>query len=74
MEYHAEEREEANHGSSHSIEAESYIEEGLIEPPIQETFDEAHTPTITQHQSLDIQDVKATNKSTEERIVTQKEA
>ncbi|QHO16094.1 uncharacterized protein DS421_10g300670 [Arachis hypogaea] len=47
MENHEDEREEDNQGSSHSIEAESYIDEGLIEPSIQEAFDEENTPTIT---------------------------
>ncbi|KAL4316138.1 hypothetical protein AHAS_Ahas15G0255100 [Arachis hypogaea] len=57
-------------GSPHSSEVENYIEEGFIEPSIQKAFDEDNAPTITQHPSLDIQEVKATNKSTEERIVT----
>ncbi|KAL4315745.1 hypothetical protein AHAS_Ahas15G0215800 [Arachis hypogaea] len=34
MEHHVKEREEANQGSSHSIEAESYIEEEFSELPI----------------------------------------
>ncbi|KAL4276314.1 hypothetical protein AHAS_Ahas20G0194800 [Arachis hypogaea] len=70
MENHVEEREEDNQRSPHSIEAESYIEEGFIEPPIQEAFNKEDTPTNTQHSNLDIQEVKATNKSTEKRIVT----
>ncbi|KAL4329823.1 hypothetical protein AHAS_Ahas13G0338600 [Arachis hypogaea] len=70
MENHEEEREEDNQESPHSIEAESYIEEGFIERPMQEAFDEEDTPTITQHLSLDIQEVKATNKNTEKRIGT----
>ncbi|KAL4345857.1 hypothetical protein AHAS_Ahas11G0320300 [Arachis hypogaea] len=65
MEHFAEEGEEVNQGSPHSIEAESYIEEGFIEPPIQEALDEENTQTITQQSSLDIQEVEATNKSTE---------
>ncbi|KAL4371798.1 hypothetical protein AHAS_Ahas06G0201800 [Arachis hypogaea] len=70
MKYHVKEGKEANQGSSYSIEAESYIVERLIEPPMQEAFDEDNTPTNTQHLSLDIQEVKATNKSNEKRIVT----
>ncbi|KAL4337423.1 hypothetical protein AHAS_Ahas12G0108700 [Arachis hypogaea] len=64
------ESEEDNQGSPYSSEAESYIEEGLIEPPIQKAFDEDKAPTITQQPYLDIQGVKATSKNTEERIVT----
>ncbi|KAL4344391.1 hypothetical protein AHAS_Ahas11G0173700 [Arachis hypogaea] len=65
MENHEEEMEENNQGDSHSIEAEKYIEKGLMEPPIQEALDEENTPTITQPPNLDIQEVKATNKSTD---------
>jgi len=56
VEYHVEEWEEVNQGNPYSSEAESCIEEGLIEPPIQEAFDEEHTPIITQHPSLGIQE------------------
>ncbi|KAL4306646.1 hypothetical protein AHAS_Ahas16G0199100 [Arachis hypogaea] len=62
--------EEVNQENSYSSEAESCIEEGLIEPPIQRAFDEDKAPIITQQPCLDIQGVKATNKSTEKRIVT----
>ncbi|KAL4287301.1 hypothetical protein AHAS_Ahas19G0172500 [Arachis hypogaea] len=62
--------EEGNQGNPYLIEAESYIDEGLMELPIQEAFDEENTPTITQPPSLEIKEVKATNKSTEKRIVT----
>ncbi|KAL4357012.1 hypothetical protein AHAS_Ahas09G0144100 [Arachis hypogaea] len=68
--YHVEEGKEANQGCSHSIEAESYMDEGLIEPPIQEAFGEENTLTITQLPSHGIKKVKATDKSTKERIVT----
>ncbi|KAL4293719.1 hypothetical protein AHAS_Ahas18G0156200 [Arachis hypogaea] len=54
MENHEEEREEDNQGSSHSSEAESCIEEELIELSMQEAYDEENTLTITQHPSLDI--------------------
>ncbi|KAL4276367.1 hypothetical protein AHAS_Ahas20G0200100 [Arachis hypogaea] len=64
------ESEEDNQGSPYSSEAESCIEEGLIEPPIQKAFDEDKAPTIIQQPCLDIQRVKATNKNTEDRIVT----
>ncbi|KAL4329409.1 hypothetical protein AHAS_Ahas13G0297200 [Arachis hypogaea] len=64
------ESEEDNQGSPYLSEAESCIEEGLIEPPIQKALDEDKAPTNTQPPSLDIQEVKATNKSTEKRIVT----
>ncbi|KAL4287648.1 hypothetical protein AHAS_Ahas19G0207200 [Arachis hypogaea] len=70
MENHEEEKEEVNQEISHSREVESCIEEWLIEPPIQEAFDEENTPTITQQPCLDIQEVKATNNNNEERIVT----
>ncbi|KAL4315540.1 hypothetical protein AHAS_Ahas15G0195300 [Arachis hypogaea] len=43
------ESEKNNQGSPHSNEVESCIEDGLIEPPIQEILDEEDTPTITQH-------------------------
>ncbi|KAL4337433.1 hypothetical protein AHAS_Ahas12G0109700 [Arachis hypogaea] len=61
---------EQDQGSPHSGEAKSCIEEGFIEPPIQEAFDEKNIPTITQQPCLDIQGVMATNKKTEEKIVT----
>ncbi|QHO07232.1 uncharacterized protein DS421_14g461840 [Arachis hypogaea] len=58
------ESEEDTQEKSHSIEVKKCIEEGLMEQPIQKAFDEENTPTITQPPSLDIQEVKATNKST----------
>ncbi|KAL4286776.1 hypothetical protein AHAS_Ahas19G0120000 [Arachis hypogaea] len=70
MEDHTEESKEVNQRSTYSVEAESFIEEGLMELPIQETFDEENTSTITQPPSLEIKEVKATNKNTENRIVT----
>ncbi|KAL4293153.1 hypothetical protein AHAS_Ahas18G0099600 [Arachis hypogaea] len=47
MEDQAEEGEEANQEDSRSIEAEDYIDEGLIEPAIQKALDEDKTPIIT---------------------------
>ncbi|KAL4306666.1 hypothetical protein AHAS_Ahas16G0201100 [Arachis hypogaea] len=64
------ESEKDNQESPYSSEVESCIEEGLIEPPIQKAFNEDKAPTITQQSCLNIQAVKATNKNTEERIVT----
>ncbi|QHO19932.1 uncharacterized protein DS421_11g333410 [Arachis hypogaea] len=70
MKNQEEEKEEDNQGSLHSSEADNYIEEELIEPPIQEAFDEENTLTNTQLPSLEIKEVKATNKNTKKRIVT----
>ncbi|KAL4276345.1 hypothetical protein AHAS_Ahas20G0197900 [Arachis hypogaea] len=63
-------KSEVNQENSHSVEAESCIEEGFIEPPIQEAFDEENTSTNTQLPSLEIKEVKATNNNTKKRIVT----
>ncbi|KAL4344131.1 hypothetical protein AHAS_Ahas11G0147700 [Arachis hypogaea] len=71
MEDHAEEREKFHQESPHLNKADNCIEEGLIEPPMQEALDEENTPTITQPSSLEFKEVKATNNNTEERIVTQ---
>ncbi|KAL4337429.1 hypothetical protein AHAS_Ahas12G0109300 [Arachis hypogaea] len=46
------------------------MEEGLMELPMQEASEVENTPIITQPPSIDVQEVKATNKSTEKRIVT----
>ncbi|KAL4391278.1 hypothetical protein AHAS_Ahas03G0229100 [Arachis hypogaea] len=54
MEDHTKEREKLHQEKPQSSEAESCIEEGLIEPQIQEAFDEENTPTNTQPPSLDI--------------------
>ncbi|KAL4321892.1 hypothetical protein AHAS_Ahas14G0155900 [Arachis hypogaea] len=62
--------EEDNQEKSHSIEAEKCIEEGLMEPLIQEALDEDKTPTIKQPPRLGFKKVKAINKSTEKRIMT----
>ncbi|KAL4315965.1 hypothetical protein AHAS_Ahas15G0237800 [Arachis hypogaea] len=70
MQHHEEEREEINQGCPHSIETKSFIEGEFIEPPIQEALDEEDAPTIPQHPSLDIKDVKT---STKRRIVTEKQ-
>ncbi|XP_057758680.1 uncharacterized protein LOC130979289 [Arachis stenosperma] len=66
-------REENNQGSPHSNEVESCMEDDLIEPSIQEVLDEEDTPTITQHLSLEIKEVKAINKNIQRRIVTKKQ-
>ena len=41
-----------------------------MEPPIQEALNEEITPIITHQPCLDIQEVKAIDKSTKKRIVT----
>ncbi|KAL4329701.1 hypothetical protein AHAS_Ahas13G0326400 [Arachis hypogaea] len=48
----------------HSSEAEKYMKEEFMEPPIQKTLDENKTPIITQQSCLEIKEVKATSKST----------
>ncbi|KAL4371599.1 hypothetical protein AHAS_Ahas06G0181900 [Arachis hypogaea] len=47
-----------------SSKTERHMKDKLIEPPIQKALDEDQTPKITQQPCLDIQEVKATNKST----------
>ncbi|KAL4391042.1 hypothetical protein AHAS_Ahas03G0205500 [Arachis hypogaea] len=66
MKEESEEREskEDTQEKSHSSEVEKCIEEELTEPSLQGTLDEDKTPIITQPPSADIQEVKATNKST----------
>ncbi|KAL4381520.1 hypothetical protein AHAS_Ahas04G0141700 [Arachis hypogaea] len=64
------ESEEVIPENSHSSEAENHMKEGLVEPPIQEALNEEITPIITQQPCLDIQEVKAIDKSTKKRIVT----
>ncbi|KAL4381353.1 hypothetical protein AHAS_Ahas04G0125000 [Arachis hypogaea] len=64
------ESEEVIPENSHSSEAENHMKEGLMEPPIQEALNEEITPIITQQPCLDVQEVKAIDKSTEKRIVT----
>ncbi|KAL4357304.1 hypothetical protein AHAS_Ahas09G0173300 [Arachis hypogaea] len=64
------ESEGDNQGCPNSSEAENYIEEELMKPPMQEAPNEEITPIITQQPCLDIQKVKASNKSTKTRIVT----
>ncbi|KAL4329771.1 hypothetical protein AHAS_Ahas13G0333400 [Arachis hypogaea] len=64
------ESEEVIPENSHSSEAENHMKEGLMEPPIQEALNEEITPIITQQPCLDIQEVKAIDKSTKKRIVT----
>ncbi|KAL4306696.1 hypothetical protein AHAS_Ahas16G0204100 [Arachis hypogaea] len=70
IEKDTEEREESNQGNPHSSETKNCIEEGFIEPSIQKVFDKDNAPIITQQPYLEIQEVKTTNKNTEERIVT----
>ncbi|KAL4329549.1 hypothetical protein AHAS_Ahas13G0311200 [Arachis hypogaea] len=62
--------EKDNQRIPNSSEAEKYIEEDLMKPPIQKALDEDKTPIITQQPSLEFKEVKAINKSTEKRIVT----
>ncbi|KAL4306714.1 hypothetical protein AHAS_Ahas16G0205900 [Arachis hypogaea] len=64
------ESEEVIPENSHTSEAENHMKEGLVEPPIQEALNEEITPIITQQPCLDIQEVKAIDKSTKKRIVT----
>ncbi|QHO01706.1 uncharacterized protein DS421_13g417470 [Arachis hypogaea] len=52
MKDHVKEEEEANQGSSQSIE-ENYRKEELTEPSIQKALDEDKTPIITQQPSLE---------------------
>ncbi|KAL4391402.1 hypothetical protein AHAS_Ahas03G0241500 [Arachis hypogaea] len=56
--------EEDNQERPNSRETERLMKDKLIEPPIQKALDEDQTPKITQQPCLDIQEVKATNKST----------
>ncbi|KAL4374188.1 hypothetical protein AHAS_Ahas05G0156800 [Arachis hypogaea] len=58
------EEQESEEVIPNSSEAEKYIEEKLMEPPIQKALDEYKTPIITQQTSLEFKEVKATNKST----------
>jgi len=64
------EEQESEEVIPNSSEAEKYIKEEFMEPPIQEALNEEITPIITQQPCLDIQEVKAINKSTKKRIVT----
>ncbi|KAL4329494.1 hypothetical protein AHAS_Ahas13G0305700 [Arachis hypogaea] len=48
----------------HSSEAEKYIKEEFMEPPIQKALDEYKTPIITPQPSLESKEVKATSKNT----------
>ncbi|KAL4287180.1 hypothetical protein AHAS_Ahas19G0160400 [Arachis hypogaea] len=58
------ESEKDNQRISNSSEAEKYVEEKLMEPPIQKALDEYKTPIITQQPSLESKEVKATSKNT----------
>ena len=58
------ESEKDNQRIPNSSEAEKYIEEKRMEPPMQKALDEYKTPIITQQPSLEFKEVKATNKST----------
>ncbi|KAL4374042.1 hypothetical protein AHAS_Ahas05G0142200 [Arachis hypogaea] len=56
--------EEDNQERPNLRETERLMKDKLIEPPIQKALDEDQTPKLTQQPCLDIQEVKATNKST----------
>ncbi|KAL4276568.1 hypothetical protein AHAS_Ahas20G0220200 [Arachis hypogaea] len=58
------ESEKDNQRIPNSSEAEKYIEEKLMESPIQKALDEYKTPIITQQPSLESKEVKATSKNT----------
>ncbi|KAL4329717.1 hypothetical protein AHAS_Ahas13G0328000 [Arachis hypogaea] len=58
------ESEEVIPENLHSSDAEKYMKEEFMEPPIQKTLDEYKTPIITQQSCLEIKEVKATSKST----------
>ncbi|KAL4306400.1 hypothetical protein AHAS_Ahas16G0174500 [Arachis hypogaea] len=58
------ESEEVIPENLHSSEAEKYMKEEFMEPPIQKSQDEDKTPIITQQPSLESKGVKATSKST----------
>ena len=64
------EEQESEEVIPNSSEAEKYIKEEFMEPPIQKALDECKTPIITQQPRLGFKEVKATNKSTKKRIVT----
>ncbi|KAL4315478.1 hypothetical protein AHAS_Ahas15G0189100 [Arachis hypogaea] len=58
------EEQESEEVIPNSSEAEKYIKEEFMEPPIQKALDECKTPIITQQPRLGFKEVKATNKST----------
>ncbi|KAL4315420.1 hypothetical protein AHAS_Ahas15G0193600 [Arachis hypogaea] len=64
------EEQESEEVIPNSSEAEKYIKEEFMEPPIQKALDEYKTPTITQPPKLGFKEVKAIDKSTKKRIVT----
>ncbi|KAL4329883.1 hypothetical protein AHAS_Ahas13G0344600 [Arachis hypogaea] len=64
------EEQESEEVIPNSSEAEKYIKEEFMEPPIQKALDEYKTPTITQPLRLGFKEVKAIDKSTKKRIVT----
>ncbi|KAL4287432.1 hypothetical protein AHAS_Ahas19G0185600 [Arachis hypogaea] len=64
------EEQESEEVIPNSSEAEKYIKEEFMEPPIQKALDEYKTPTITQPPRLGFKEVKAIDKSTKKRIVT----
>ncbi|KAL4329611.1 hypothetical protein AHAS_Ahas13G0317400 [Arachis hypogaea] len=64
------EEQESEEVIPNSSEAEKYIKEEFMEPPIQKALDEYKTPKITQLPKHGFKEVKAINKSTKKRIVT----
>ncbi|KAL4287448.1 hypothetical protein AHAS_Ahas19G0187200 [Arachis hypogaea] len=58
------ESEEVIQKNLHSSEAEKYMKEEFIVPPIQKALDEYKTPIIIQQPSLESKEVKATSKNT----------
>ncbi|KAL4300311.1 hypothetical protein AHAS_Ahas17G0188200 [Arachis hypogaea] len=58
------EEQESEEVIPNSSEAEKYMKEEFMEPPVQKALDEYKTPIITQQPSLESKGVKATSKST----------
>ncbi|KAL4287428.1 hypothetical protein AHAS_Ahas19G0185200 [Arachis hypogaea] len=58
------ESEEVIPENLHSSEAEKYMKEEFMEPPIQKALDEYKIPITTQQPSLESKEVKATSKNT----------
>ncbi|KAL4306477.1 hypothetical protein AHAS_Ahas16G0182200 [Arachis hypogaea] len=58
------EEQESEKVIPNSSEAEKYMKEEFMEPPVQKALDEYKTPIITQQPRLGFKEVKATNKST----------
>ncbi|KAL4337547.1 hypothetical protein AHAS_Ahas12G0121100 [Arachis hypogaea] len=58
------EEQESEEIIPNSSEAEKYMKEEFMEPPVQKALDEYKTPIITQQPSLESKEVKATSKNT----------